>query len=269
MRQKLELYCVTNKKVSHLESTSMNIGCVSNGDFPASYIRCDNGKNIFHKEKYYSELTFHYWYWKNKFDLNNNNWIGFCQRRRLWIKNSSKNKELNRDNLKEHLLLEPDQKWEGYESVICDKIYVNDVKKIKMLKRGWKSLIKDPGIFFDKDKQTVKFHFEMHHGSKFLNLALDLLDKDDKQDFNDYLSSKTYFNPHIMFITKSNILNKWFSKLFPWLERCENEMGLKNLDGKYDTQRLYAFLSERYLSFWFKKNTKFFEQPWVLYDSNL
>ena len=46
-------------------------------------------------------------------------------------------------------------------------------------------------------------------------------------------------------------------------------MGLKNLDGKYDTQRLYAFLSERYLSFWFKKNTKFFEQPWVLYDSNL
>ena len=138
-----------------------------------------------------------------------------------------------------------------------------------MLKRGWKSLIKDPGIFFDKDKQTVKFHFEMHHGSKFLNLALDLLDKDDKQDFNDYLSSKTYFNPHIMFITKSNILNKWFSKLFPWLERCENEMGLKNLDGKYDTQRLYAFLSERYLSFWFKKNTKFFEQPWVLYDSNL
>ena len=69
-----------------------------------------------------------------------------------------------------------------------------------------------------------------------------------------------------MFITKAKILNKWFSKLFPWLERCEGILGLKNLDGVYDTQRLYGFLAERYLSFWFKKYTKYIEYPWIVLD---
>ena len=50
MRQKLELYCVTNVKVPHLECIPINIACVSIGDFPPSYIQCNNGENIFHKE---------------------------------------------------------------------------------------------------------------------------------------------------------------------------------------------------------------------------
>ena len=266
MKPKLELYCVTNKLVPHLENLPINFGCVSTGDFPPSYIRCDNGVNIFHKEKYYSELTFHYWYWKNKFHLDNENWIGFCQKRRLWIKYDSKMHEVNKSNFKEHLLLEPDDRWNKYESIICDKIYVNNVKKIKMIKRGWRNLIKNPGIFFNEKKQTIKLHFEMHHGSKFLEIALEQLEPEDKKDFNDYLSDRTYFNPHIMFITKGKILNEWFSKLFPWLERCERILGLKDLDGKYDSQRLYAFLAERYLSFWFKKYTKSLAYPWIFLD---
>ena len=28
-------------------------------------LQCDSKDNIFYKEKYYSELTFQYWYWKN------------------------------------------------------------------------------------------------------------------------------------------------------------------------------------------------------------
>ena len=55
-----------------------------------------------------------------------------------------------------------------------------------------------------------------------------------------------------MFISKINILDKWFSVLFPWLERCEKQFGFKELVG-YDQTRLYAYLAERYLSFWFKK----------------
>ena len=266
MKPKLELYCVTNKPVPHLEDVPINIGSVSVGDFPSSYIRCDKGENIFYKEKYYSELTFHYWYWKNKFSLNNDNWIGFCQKRRLWIKYDSKEKEINKYNFKDHLLLEADHRWDKFEAIICDKIFVNNVKKIKMIKRGWRNLIKDPKILFNPKKQTVKFHFEMHHGSKFLKFALDQLELDDKKDFNDFLSERTYFNPHIMFIAKGKTLNKWFSKLFPWLERCEKTLGFEQLDGKYDTQRLYAFLAERYLSFWFKKYTKSLEHPWITLD---
>ena len=38
---------------------------------------------------------------------------------------------------------------------------------------------------------------------------------------------------------------------FPWLEECEKIFGFDKLKG-YDTTRLYAYLSERYLSFGLK-----------------
>ena len=61
-------------------------------------------------------------------------------------------------------------------------------------------------------------------------------------------------------------MNKWFKALFKWLFDCEKVFGFKNLTG-YDQQRLYAFLSERYLSFWFNKYTKSKEWPWVFFDN--
>ena len=68
-----------------------------------------------------------------------------------------------------------------------------------------------------------------------------------------------------MFIAKKKIIDRWFSALFPWLEECEKIFGYNKLKG-YDTTRLYAYLSERYLSFWFKKYTKFKAHPWVFLD---
>ena len=69
----LELFCITDKRVNFLESSSYKLGWVGRGEPPENYLRCDNGVNIFSKEKHYSELTFQYWYWKNKLDLNNKN----------------------------------------------------------------------------------------------------------------------------------------------------------------------------------------------------
>jgi len=134
-----------------------------------------------------------------------------------------------------------------------------------MLKRGWKSLIKKPSIFFNKDKENIAFHFNMHHGYGNLDIAIDLLDTSDKEDFKDFVYNENSFNPHIMFIARPDILNKWFDKLFLWLQRCENKIGFKDLHG-YDTTRLYAYLAERYLSFWFKKYTKYLESPWIFLD---
>ena len=74
---------------------------------------------------------------------------------------------------------------------------------------------------------------------------------------NHIFNLKTYPKPHI--------LDKWFNSLFPWLERCEQVFGFNELKG-YDTQRLYAYLAERYLSFWFKKYTKFKTNPWTFID---
>ena len=59
------MYCVTDKEIDFLKNTSYKFAAVGKLNLPNNYIKCNSGKNIFHKEQNYSELTFHYWYWKN------------------------------------------------------------------------------------------------------------------------------------------------------------------------------------------------------------
>ena len=61
----LEIYCVTNKSIKFLEKTGYKLAAVGKEKFSKKYIKCNKKKNIYYKEKYYSELTFHYWFWKN------------------------------------------------------------------------------------------------------------------------------------------------------------------------------------------------------------
>lgn len=137
---------------------------------------------------------------------------------------------------------------------------------MKIFKRGFKNLVKDPSILFNKKKQNLYLHFDMHHGYGNLKKAIDLLDEKNKDDFLNFMKNNNSFNPHIMFISKPEIIKKWFNNLFPWLKACEQKFEFKNLVG-YDTRRLFAYLSERYLSYWFKKNYRFKEINWVQLDN--
>jgi len=262
---KLNIYCVTNKRVNFLENHIYNLAWVGNENAPINYLRCDNKKNIFFKEKYYSELTFHYWYWKNLLSLEKNEWVGFCQKRRFWIKPGSEINSINRDNIKKFLITKPLDDWKNYDSIICSPIKVSGVKKIKLIKRGWKNLIKDPTIILNKKKENIALHFDMHHGYGNLNKAIEEIEQQDRNDFKEFVYQKDSFNPHIMFISKVRIADNWFGTLFPWLERCEKKIGFKGLVG-YDKTRLYAYLAERYLSFWFKKYSKNKEENWIQLD---
>ncbi len=262
----IKFYCVTNKPINFLNNPSYNLAWVGKNDSPPGYIKCNDGNNIFYKEQYYSELTFHYWYWKNLLvSENNNDWIGFCQRRRYLIKENV-NKKLNTNNINENLLMEFKKEWNQFESLICDPIQISGAKKIKILKRGWKNILKDPSILFNEKNQNISVHFDMHHGYGNLDKAIMLLENEDRDDFNDYVKTNVKFNPHIMFVAKKEIIDKWFNSLFPWLERCEKKFGFENLQG-YDMGRIYAYLAERYLSFWFKKYTLFKEQPWAFIEN--
>ena len=264
-KSNLDIYCVTNKRLPHIENTNYKLVGAGQNIFPENYINCNSGINIFEKEVYYSELTFHYWYWKNILNTKNSNWVGFCQKRRFWIKSNTDKSKININNISQYILNDPENDWEKYESIICEPISINGAKKVKMLKRGWRDLIKKPSIFFDKSKENILFHFNMHHGHGNLEKAIEVMHKKDKQDFIDYVNNNTYFNPHIMVISKNIILDKWFNDLFTWLHKCESIFGFKKLSG-YDTGRIYAYLAERYLSFWFKKYTKFKEHSWFFLD---
>jgi len=263
----LEIYCVTDKDLLYLKNLPYKLAGVGKSNFSKEYNLANTKDNIDYKEKYYSELTFHYWFWKNEMkNLENNTWIGFCQKRRFWIKKNISKNDITTYNLRNYILSEPPEEWKNYNSVICDPIYVNGVNKVKLLKRGFKSLIRDPQIFFNKEKQTVKLHFDMHHGYGNLDKAINLLDDGDRDEFRNYVENQVSFNPNIMFIAKIDIANQWFEKLFPWLFRCEKIFSFENLKG-YDSQRLYAYLAERYLSFWFKKYSKYIEWPYITFSN--
>ena len=59
-------------------------------------------------------------------------------------------------------------------------------------------------------------------------------------------------------------MNEWFKNVFDWLFKCENLFGFKDLFG-YET-RLYGYLAERYLSYWFNKYTNPIEWEWIFVD---
>ena len=261
----LSIYCVTNKSLSFLEKLPLKLAGVGSENFSNEYLRCNTRDNIYYKEKYYSELTFHYWYWKNLLNTEKSKWIGFCQKRRFWIKSKTITKRISKQNIKDYLLTEIDDKFDRYDSFICEPIKISGAKKIKIIKRGWRNIFSDPSILFSKKKETISLHFDMHHGYKNLERSIKYLNSKDRDDFSKYVLERDYFNPHIMCIAKPEILNEWFKDLFDWLEKCENEFGFKDLKG-YDHIRLYAFLAERYMSFWFKKYTKFHEHPWTFID---
>ena len=87
----LEIFCVTDLQLKNLEYLELKLVGVGRKKFSDNYIQCNQGNNIHEKEKYYSELTFHYWFWKNMLDFYDDfKWIGFCQKRRFWVKDEPK-----------------------------------------------------------------------------------------------------------------------------------------------------------------------------------
>ena len=100
-----------------------------------------------------------------------------------------------------------------------------------------------------------------------LKKALTLIDEKERNEFTDFLNNNYEISLWNLFCCNSpKLLNQWYNSVFTWLFKCEKIFGFKNLKG-YETGRIYAYLAERYLSFWFKKYTRYKEQPWILIDS--
>ena len=60
----------------------------------------------------------------------------------------------------------------------------------------------------------------MYHGHDVLNKAISKLNNKDRNQFRKFVNENVSFNPHIMFISKKEIINKWFNDLFKWLFKC-------------------------------------------------
>ena len=217
-------------------------------------------ENISEKNKYYGEYTFHYWLWKNYLEKLEDGWIGFCQYRKFWSTESKNLLPNSFSELNSLILKKIPEEYENYDVILGEESSVSKLKTMKFIKKSFKLLSKKPSYIlnlFDQNKRNIKFHFDMMHGKGNLMKAVDLLDEENKEDFKKFVENNTSFNPQNMFICKSKkILKRYYDSVFPWLLRCENIFGFDNLKG-YGLQRIYGFLAERYMSYWFQKNTKF------------
>ncbi len=263
----LNMYCLTIHE-HHLHMIK-KIGYIPVGlgeNIKSKEFTRDNTEiNISEKNPFYGEYTFHYWLWKNNLNNLDDKWIGFCQYRKFWKPYDKEIDFSNLDNFSNSLIKEIPSDYLSYESIIGEPLFVNQFRLSKFIKQNFITMLKNPILFFDKDKRNLKFHFDMMHGDGNLAKAINLLDISEKEDFKIFMENCVSFNPHNMFICKTKeILRQYYNSLFPWLERCEREFGF-NLDG-YGLKRIYGFLAERYLSYWFQKYTKFKLMPIIFKD---
>ena len=235
---------------------------LKNNDFSSEWLRDNTLENISKKNPYYGEYTFYYWYWKNLLNLKEENtWVGFCSYREYWgSKKKNKSKELG-----DLVLKEPHDEWINYDTIIGEPIFVGGTKLMKILKYGKLALLRNPKSIFSAKGKTIRWQFDMFHGVGNLDKAIDLLPDKDRDDFRYFTRNENSFARGNMFISKSpKIINSYFNEVFDWLFKCEKLFGF-NLEG-YGKIRMYTFLAERYLPYWFKKYSNYLEWPVIYYD---
>ncbi len=225
------------------------------------WLRDNLGENISEKNKYYGEYSFHYWLWKNEINqIEDGTWIGFCAYRRFW----SNNKKIPSNPNKNNLLRDIPVEWNNYDTILGQQFFINKMKLSKLVKHSLKPLLNKPSAIFEKNR-NIKFHFDSFHGFGKLDKAIDLLNSDDRDDFRKFTEQNVSFNMGNMFVCRSkNIIKNYYNSVFPWLKKCEKIFGFKS--GTYGETRIYGFLAERYLSYWFNKYTKPLIWPIIFFD---
>ena len=269
----LSMFCLSlyREHLNNLKKINYIPVGLGENNFNNEWLRDNTKQNISNKNKYYGEYTFHYWFWKNMIDeISDKNWIGFCAYRRYWanhnnMKSNELNKIINNQNFREHVLQDVKNDWSNYETILGERIPFGKIKLSKIIKNGGiKSILRNLNSFI-KNQTTVKFHFDIFHGNEKIDKAIDLLEMKERSDFRIFINNQS-FNKENMFICRSKkIIKEYYNSVFPWLQRCESIFGF-NLNAWHEI-RIYAFLAERYLSYWFNKYTRVKEWPIFFYDT--
>ncbi|MDC3087524.1 DUF4422 domain-containing protein [Candidatus Pelagibacter sp.] len=258
----LSIYNNNYEKLKKLDLIPVGLG---NADFNSQWLNDKGILNISKKNKNFGEYTFHYHLWKNILvDKHFNDWIGFCSYRRFWTNKSEINVKSFED-LNKIIVKHQKTDWNKFDVVLGDPLVFNKIKNIKLIKRNFLEVIKKPSVLFRKN--SLMDQFKVFHGSFFLEKSLNFLSNENKINFETFLNNYE-LNPYNMFICKnSKILNQFYNEIFPWLLKCEEEFKNINLRG-YNKTRIYGFLAERFMPYWFKRNFKTTTCPITFFETN-
>ena len=251
--------CLDNNLLTKVKKLNYVPVGVGRDNFSNEWLRDNTKINISEKNPFYGEYSFHYWLLKNHLDnITDDTWIGFCTYRRFW--NQKKDKKDNdtfdifRDTLKE-----VPKEWKNFDTILADKIDLTNLKWMKVLKYGKLALLRNPKAIFKKGR-NIRFNFDMFHGNGILDKAIELLKEEDKEDFRKFVNTNTSINQCNLFICRSKEkIKKYYETIFEWFGKLEEIFGF-DLKG-YNKIRIYSFLSERFMPYWFLKNSNCIEWP--------
>ncbi len=230
--KKLDIYCFTSKKYHFLDHLPNNIIPVGLGEtkFPDHYISESKGINLSKHNKYYAEMSGIYWVYKNKLQYyNENDLIGFCHYRRLW---------LNDCYIKNHNQI----------SSIFSKILHSHEQ---LDNKSAETFLLDPTKL---KNENIYDHFVNNHGNILIEQISNFLEPDLYKAFLEYMQ-KREFSACNMFITKPKQFNDYCEFIFPLLEKILIFCLEKDLC-KGNNIKLPAYFIERFTSFWFHHYTK-------------
>ncbi len=265
----ISFFCLTlnpNHEAGILKLNYIPVG-LGEKQFSKNFFVDKTGINISQKNQYYGEYTFHYWLWKNYLDKIKTDWVGFCQYRKFFLSKEVyvDTKKLTFENLNLYTLKNISKEHSDFDCILGELFPVNNFKFIKFAKKNLKKLLLNPSFIFNASKRNLKFHFDIFHGDGNLDKAIDLLEAKDRKGFREYVNSETALHPHNMFVCKKKFLNEYYKVIFPWLNRCEKVFGFEKLKG-YGMTRIYGFLAERFLSYWFSTNCNVKKLPILFKD---
>ena len=116
----MKMYCITlndnhYKKIKDLGYIPVGLG----KEIKSEKFQRDNfGENISEKNPFYGEYTFHYWLWKNELENLKEEWIGFCQYRKFWMKLGGQNKYENLNELSNNILKVIPSEFDNVQTIL-------------------------------------------------------------------------------------------------------------------------------------------------------
>lgn len=216
----------------------------SSSNEPSVLTGDNSGENISDKNKYYSELTGIYWFWKNqKADV-----VGTCHYRRFFTIHP-----IPIVHQLKQLLYFPVGLYKKRSGLIyCSNASIWEKRilsyeQIKELLSKYDAILPQARRF----KYTVEEHFKRYHKLSDLQLMQEVV-----QDlFPDYLDAfkqmrrqkRLYANN--MFILKDAHYQQLMDWMFQLLFEFEKRIDLKQYKGYQE--RLFGFLNERLITTWF------------------
>ena len=69
-----------------------------------------------------------------------------------------------------------------------------------------------------------------------------------------------------MYISKVKIINRYSNLIFEWFLKCENIINKNNNLPLINNSRIFQYINERFLDYWFSKYYKVLRWPMIMYN---